>query len=343
MTTAYITHPRFLEHDLHGHPEHAGRTRAIWQRMQDSGLLPELKSLTPDFVSEADILTVHNRAYLELLQSTVKLKHTAHLDADTYITPTSYEVARLSAGACTLAVDEVLRGESDNAMVVARPPGHHAEPETGMGFCLLNNIAIAARYAQKQYGIGRVMIVDYDVHHGNGTEAVFYDDPSVLFVSTHQSPLYPNTGKVNDIGRGKCEGSTLNIPMPSGCGDTAYAQVFEQVIAPAAQRYAPELILVSAGYDAHHQDPLAGMRLTLNGFADMGRHLMEMATALCGGKIVFVMEGGYNLDALSYGWVNVANILLGKPTDDPIGLPADSRPEPDLSALIAQVRQIHKL
>jgi acetoin utilization deacetylase AcuC-like enzyme len=212
-----------------------------------------------------------------------------------------------------------------------------------MGFCLLGNVAIAARYAQRQYGIEHVLIVDYDVHHGNGTEAMFYDDPSVLYVSTHQYPFYPGTGAATDIGTGPGEGYTVNIPLPAGSGDANYATVFEQIIWHAAERFEPQLILVSVGFDAYWEDPLAGMRLTLNGYSHLAREVIRMAQRYCGGKVVFMLEGGYNLDALRYGVSNVARLLLGDPPTDPLGTPPDARPEPDIASLVTQLQQLHQL
>ena len=212
-----------------------------------------------------------------------------------------------------------------------------------MGFCLLGNVAIAARNAQRQYGIERVLIVDYDVHHGNGTEAMFYDDPSVLYVSTHQYPFYPGTGAVTDIGTGPGQGYTVNIPLPAGSGDANYATVFEQIIWRAAERFEPQLILVSVGFDAYWEDPLAGMRLTLNGYSHLAREVIRMAQRYCGGKVVFMLEGGYNLDALRYGVSNVARLLLGDPPTDPLGTPPDAWPEPDIASLVAQLQELHQL
>lgn len=342
MTTVYVTHPRYTEHDLPQHPEHAGRIRAVWRRMNDSGLLARLLSREAETISPELILSVHTPEHLTLLEKISTLPRTVRIDADTYACPNSYEIARLSAGAAVLAVNSVVQGKAANGLVVARPPGHHAEPDRAMGFCLLNNVAIAARHAQQAFGIERILIVDYDVHHGNGTEVVFYDDPSVLFISTHQYPLYPGTGALTDTGSGKGEGYTINLPLPANTGDSGYATVFEQIVAPAAERFKPELILVSAGYDAHWLDPLAGMRLSLTGYAHLSRELVRMAEQYCSGKIIFVMEGGYNLDALSYGSCNIARVLLGDEIEDPLGLPDDGR-EPDITALLEQVRRLHRL
>ncbi len=343
MTTVYTTHPRYTEHDLPQHPEHAGRIRSVWRRLSDSGLLARLLAREAEAISSELILSVHTPEHLALLEKIATLPRTARIDADTYACPSSNEIARLSAGAAVMAVDSVMTGEAANGLVAARPPGHHAEPDRAMGFCLLNNIAIAARHAQKAFGVERVLIVDYDVHHGNGTEAIFYDDPSVLFVSTHQYPLYPGTGAVTDTGAGAGQGYTINIPLAAGVGDAGYAAVFEQVVAPAAERFKPQLILVSAGFDAHWLDPLAGMRLSLGGYAHLSRELTRLANQLCEGRIIFVMEGGYNLDALSEGMVNLARALLGEDTHDPLGLPDDGAVEPQISTLLGRIRQLHRL
>ncbi len=343
MTTIYTTHPRYVEHDLPTHSEHAGRIRAVWQRLDEAGLVSRMQAVEAQPVSEDLILTVHTPEYLELLRRVSMQDRLFRLDADTYAGPDSLEIAKLSAGGVVDALDAVLKGTADNGLAAVRPPGHHAMPDHGMGFCLLGNIAIAARYAQQQYGIERVLIVDYDVHHGNGTEAMFYDDPSVLFISTHQYPLYPGTGAATDVGTGKGTGYTINAPLPPGTGDVGYSRVFSEIVWKAAERFQPELILVSAGFDAHWADPLALMSVTLTGYAHMTSELIKMAEKLCGGKIVFVMEGGYDLDALGYGISNVARQLLGDAPNDPLGAPENLRPEPDITPLLALLKRLHKL
>ncbi len=211
-----------------------------------------------------------------------------------------------------------------------------------MGFCLLNNVAIAARYAQRVHGAERVLIVDYDVHHGNGTQDVFYDDPSVLYISTHQSPLYPGTGSISETGAGKGAGYNINIPLPPGIGDAGYGRMWDEVVIPAIRRFSPQLMLVSAGFDAHWADPLANMTLSLTGYDRLARGLITLAGELCTGRIVFVAEGGYNLDVLSNGWANITRALVGDTTiDDPLGI-IHSR-EPSVEPLVAKLRQIHKL
>ncbi len=345
MTTAYITHPRYTEHHLAGHPEHAGRIRAVWSELDKQGLSVRMKKVDTPVLPDEWILSVHTPKYLELLhwieQNPPKGVH--HLDPDTYAGTTSFEVAKLSAGGVVQAVDEVLSGKANNALAAVRPPGHHAMADHAMGFCLLGNLPIATRYAQKQFGVERVMIVDFDVHHGNGTESMLYDDPTTLFISTHQYPFYPGTGAVTDTGTGKGTGYTINIPLAAGHGDASYKAIYEAIIWPAAERFKPELIIVSAGFDAHWLDPIAGMRLTLTGYAHLTRELIKMAEQFCGGKIVFAMEGGYNLDALSHGMANIVYALLGEETiSDPLGLPRDSR-EPDVQPLIKRLQDIHGL
>jgi acetoin utilization deacetylase AcuC-like enzyme len=304
-----------------------------------------MKNIEAQFVDKDLLLMLHTREYLEMLAWVDETqKQTVHLTVDTYASPTSYAVARLAAGGVVGAIDEVLSRRADNGMAVVRPPGHHAMSNHPMGFCLLGNIAIGARYAQQAHRLTRVMIVDYDVHHGNGTEAMFYDDDTVLFISTHQSPFYPYTGAISDVGTGNGRGYTINIPLAAGNGDGNYAQVFKEIVWPAARRFQPELILVSAGFDAHWTDPLAQMHLSLAGYDHLTRELIKMAGELCGGKIVFVMEGGYHLDALSHGWRNIAHALLGDDDlSDPLGLPQDRRQEPDVESVIEQVKKIHTL
>ncbi len=342
VTTIYATHPRYPEHTLTGHPEHAGRIRAVWQQMDD--LKTRLKSVVPEAVTTEMIRAVHTQDYFDILQwVSASNQSNIRLDGDTYADSGSYEIARLSAGGVVRAVDEVLSGKADNGLASVRPPGHHAMPSHAMGFCILSNVAIAARYAQSVYGIERVMIVDYDVHHGNGTEAAFYNDSSVLFISTHQYPFYPGTGSIEDTGEGKGVGYTLNIPLPAGHGDHNYAAIFRDVIWPAAERYQPQFIIVSAGFDAHWNDPLAMMMLSLKGYDHLTRELIQMAQKLCGGKIVFALEGGYNLEALGHGVRNVAYALLGDSTiSDPLGMAPNPR-EPEIKPLIDRLRKIHKL
>jgi acetoin utilization deacetylase AcuC-like enzyme len=342
MATAYVTDTRYAAHTLDGHPEHAGRLVAVQNALENDSLIERMIKLEARLSSEEDLRAVHVPGYLELLSETAQLDGIAMMGADTYVTPDSYVIARLAAGGVLQAVDAVMQADADNALAVIRPPGHHATPSMGMGFCLLNNIAIAARYAQRVHHAERVLIVDYDVHHGNGTQDVFYDDATVMYISTHQSPLYPGTGTVLETGEGAGKGYTINIPLTAGVGDHGYAQVFEEIVIPAAQRFAPQLMLISVGFDAHWADPLASMCLSLGGYDRLARTLLAAAGTLCDGRIVFVMEGGYNLVALGHGWANIGRALLGDgDVMDPLGS-SHSR-EPSVVPIIDRIRQIHKL
>jgi acetoin utilization deacetylase AcuC-like enzyme len=343
MTTIYATHPRYAEHDYPGHPENAQRIRAVWQGLDDSGLTERMQRLEVQPASRESVLTVHTPEYLEVLRRVSESSRVTFLDADTYAGPDALAIALLSAGGVIGVVDAVVSRSADNGLAAVRPPGHHAVRDRAMGFCLLGNVAIAARFAQRQYGIERVMIVDYDVHHGNGTEAMFYDDPSVLYISTHQYPFYPLTGAARDTGTGPGEGYTVNVPLPAGSGDANYAKVFEQIVWPAAERFEPQLVLVSVGFDAFWADPLAEMELTLTGYSQLASEVFRMAQQLCDGKIVFVLEGGYDLDALRHGVSNIARTLLDEPTIDPLDGPQGRPREPDVTDLVAAIKSIHRL
>ena len=341
MTTAYLTDDRFAAHSLTGHAEFAGRLTAIQDTLSAHDVPHRMLCLKPEPATDDQIRAVHTHEYLELLSWTETQKG-LQLGPDTYVLPISFEVAKLSSGAAIGGVDAVLSGNADNALVCARPPGHHATPSMGMGFCLLSNVAIAARHAQKAYGIERVMIVDYDVHHGNGTQDVFYADPSVMFLSTHQFPWYPGTGSIGEIGTGAGVGMTVNVPVPAGTGDAGYVEVYRRISWPVARRFQPQLMIVSAGFDAHWCDPLGQIKLSLNGYNHLTRELLAMARELCGGKIVFVLEGGYNLTSLSHGVLNMAYALLDDPTVvDPLG-PANGK-ETDIKGLIAEIVATHGL
>ncbi len=342
MTTAYITHRDYVLHTLQGHPEHAGRIERIWQVFEDSGVLADLLAVSPQPASADQLIRVHNPNYIDLLGQ-ASTQGGGMLDPDTYMLPISNEVARLSTGGVLAAVDAVLDGRADNALAAVRPPGHHATPQRAMGFCLLNNIAVAARHAQAAYDtVERVMIVDFDVHHGNGTQDIFYRDPSVLYVSTHQYPFYPGTGALSDIGTGEGRGATINIPLPAGTGNAGFQQLFERVLWPAARRFQPDLVLVSAGFDAHWADPIAMLQLDLQGYVYLTRTLIDIAKELCSGRIAFVLEGGYDLEVLSHGMLNVAYALLG--TDrmvDPVG--DLDMPQRNTDELVAQLLDLHNL
>lgn len=341
MTTVFVTDSSFAEHTLDGHPEHAGRLAAVVDVFEKQGLTGRLLAVEAQPARSDDLSAVHSARYLRLLEKTAG--RSVMFGADTYAVPRSYEIARLAAGAGLRVVDAVMTGQAENGIAAVRPPGHHATVEGAMGFCLLNNAAIATRYAQRRHSVERVAIVDYDVHHGNGTQDIFYDDGTVLYISIHQSPLYPGTGAVREVGRGTGRGATLNIPLPPGAGDTSYARVWDALVVPVLRRFAPQLIVVSAGFDAHWIDPLANMQLTLSGYDRLARSLVEVAAHDAESRLVCIMEGGYDLVALGYGWANIAYALVGDDKFlDPLG--ASSLPEePRIDHIIDRLRQLHNL
>lgn len=341
MTTAYVTDPRVNVHTLAGHPEYADRLTAIHSLLNEQGIPARTTLIQPEPATIEQIRAIHTDEYLKLLTWT-ESQGGMMLGSDTYVLPESYEAAKLSAGAAVTGVDAILTGRADNALVATRPPGHHAVRDMGMGFCLLANVAIAAEHARMKHGLTRIAVVDYDVHHGNGTQDIFYDDPGILFISTHRFPHYPGSGRVNETGSNAGKGYTVNLPFPAGVGDQGYRSGFEQVILPVLERFQPELIIVSAGMDAHHADPLSGMGLSLTGYAALNELLISAARMLCGGRIAFVQEGGYNLQSLSHGFLNIAYALLGDPTiSDPIG--SYDGKEPDVTRLLNEIRTIHGL
>ncbi|MBN1563218.1 MAG: histone deacetylase [Anaerolineae bacterium] len=342
MATAFVIDSRFAAHTMERHPEYAARLTMIRATLEQHGLLERFTTINAEPVSEEFLHIVHDADYLRLLEKTSRMASPSMLGLDTYITPQSYEIARLAVGGVLQVVDAVLTGETDNGLAAIRPPGHHATPSMGMGFCLLNNIALAARHAQQVHNIERVLIVDYDVHHGNGTQDIFYDDPTVLYISTHQSPLYPGTGAIQETGKGAGKGFTINAALPPGVGDQGYAQVFAEIVLPAARQFEPEVILVSGGYDAHWADPLANMMLSLSGYTHLDRTLLALAHELCEGRIVFILEGGYNLQVLGNAWANVAHVLLGDTEIDDVLGPAD-RSEPSIAQPLNKLKQIHNL
>jgi acetoin utilization deacetylase AcuC-like enzyme len=237
-------------------------------------------------------------------------QESGRIDADTYFTGQSFEIARLAAGGTIDLARAIMRGEARAGLAAVRPPGHHAEADRAMGFCLLNNVAIAARAIQAEFGAPRILILDWDVHHGNGTQHIFEDDPSVLYVSTHQFPFYPGTGDFGEAGTGRGLGTTLNVPMPAGCGDPEYIGVMDRLIVPAVRHFRPELILVSCGFDAHRDDPLASMEISLAGFQTLARRVRQLADEVCEGRLLHVLEGGYALTGMREGTRAVMESLV---------------------------------
>jgi len=286
----------YREHDSgDGHPERPERLDAIRLGLLDADLEGRLESMAPRDATAEELTRVHTAAHVAAVARTAG--RTVRFDPDTQAGPRSHAAALLAAGAACDAVDRVLDGGLDRAFCVVRPPGHHAEADRAMGFCLFNNVAVAAAHALAR-GLTRVLILDFDVHHGNGTQHIFEADPGVFYASVHQFPFYPGTGAARERGVGAGEGATLNVPLPGGCGDDEYRRALHEEILPALAEFAPDLLLVSAGFDAWRDDPLGGMRVTQEGFEEWGRELARFARELCGGRMLSVLEGGYDLEVL---------------------------------------------
>jgi acetoin utilization deacetylase AcuC-like enzyme len=311
MSTAYITHPVFKEHQNGaGHPERPERLDAINEKLQAQSW--QNKLLRPPFetATEATLALCHPREHVTRIRD-MAARGGGMIDGDTFTSPRSYEAAALAVGAACAAVDAVMKKQVDNAFCAFRPPGHHAETARAMGFCLFNNIAIAARHAQKTHGLERVAIVDWDVHHGNGTQEIFYADPSVFFASVHEWGIYPGTGRADEKGSGKGVGTTANYPLRAGLGGTEYEEVWNK-IGQQIEPFHPQLILVSAGFDAHARDPLAHMKLESTDFATLMRQTLEWAKQWCDGRVICLLEGGYHLTGLSESAVAVIDVLQEK-------------------------------
>ncbi len=310
--TGLVLDPRYLGHDMGaGHPESPNRLRAIMQQLEQSSTAARLTRIEPREAEVEWITQIHTPSYLAMLKTQAPTSGRVSLDPDTSMSPGSLTAAYLAAGGALAAVDAIMSRQVEHVFCAVRPPGHHAEAGRAMGFCLFNNVAIAARYVQKKHGLKRVLIVDWDVHHGNGTQHSFEDDPSVLFFSTHQFPLYPGTGEESERGRGAGEGFTINVPMEAGEGDEEYRAVFQKSLVPAADAFKPEFVIISAGFDAHRDDPLASMGLTEEGYADLTGIVAGIAKRHAGGRIFSSLEGGYHLTALAASVDRHIQTLLG--------------------------------
>lgn len=298
--TGLVYDPRYLEHDMGmGHPESPNRLLAIMQQLEQNGTAARLARITPRMAEDEWITQIHTATYVASLRKHAPVSGRVSLDPDTSMSPGSLTAAYLAAGGALAGVDAIMSKEVDHVFCAVRPPGHHAEANRAMGFCLFNNVAIAARYVQKKHGLARVLIVDWDVHHGNGTQHSFEGDPSVLFFSTHQYPHYPGTGRESERGRGAGAGFTINVPMEAGEGDDEYRAIFQKVLVPAADEFKPDFVIISAGFDAHKDDPLAGMGLTEEGYRDLTGIVAGIAKRHAHGRVLSSLEGGYNLTALA--------------------------------------------
>jgi acetoin utilization deacetylase AcuC-like enzyme len=295
MTTLLLSHPACEDHipDL-GHPENPGRLRAVREALSAPEFAGLLRREAPR--AELDqIARVHPDDFVRDLLANVPAEGVYGIDPDTYMSPGSGEAALRAAGAVVAAVDAVMAGEADNAFCAVRPPGHHSEPDRAMGFCLFNNIAVGALHARAAHGLTRIAVVDFDVHHGNGTQAAFWSDPDLFYASTHQSPLYPGTGSPRERG---VDANIVNVPLPPGAGSAVFRQALRDFVVPALVSFQPEFLLLSAGFDAHGEDPLAGLEFTEDDYAWATEELLAVARSACGGRLVSVLEGGYNPGAL---------------------------------------------
>jgi acetoin utilization deacetylase AcuC-like enzyme len=309
--TGLLYHTSFLNHDTGpGHPERSERLTATYEYLSDQPWFTRVVPITPRRADPRWVEEVHSRDYLNRAAEACQ-RHAPYLDVyDVSISPESFEIAMLAVGGILEAADQVIAGNLSNAFALVRPPGHHAERSLALGFCLLNNVAILARYLQKHHGLDKILIVDWDVHHGNGTQHTFEEDPSVLYISLHQYPFYPGSGAASETGKGRGVGATLNCPMPAGAGDAEYETAFREQVLPKASTFRPEAVLISAGFDAHRDDPLAQICLTTACYRWMSERLMEVAQTHASGRIISSLEGGYSLEALPRSVSEHLTVLL---------------------------------
>ena len=339
--TGIVKEEKYLYHDMGPfHPESPRRLEAIYAMLEEPDMVGKFEAVPARRAAREELLLVHSPEYVDKIAAT-EGKENCYLDPDTCTSSGSYEAALLAAGGLCEAIAMVGRGVLDNAFALVRPPGHHAERARAMGFCLFNNVAIGARYAQEALNMERILIVDWDLHHGNGTQHSFEEDPSILYFSTHQYPYYPGTGAFEETGRGAGAGLTVNVPLSVGYGDADYVGIFQRILKPIATEFAPDIILVSAGFDIYFEDPLGGMRVTTRGFAGMTRALMDIAQACCGGKLVITLEGGYHVEGQRDSVKEVLRELAGLRVTDLEELLSQGRDDVVLK-LVERVRAAHR-
>lgn len=309
--TGILTDKHYLDHDMGAyHPESPQRLEAIYEMLKETDMDGLFVNIPARKAEREELEFIHSSEYIDLIASSDG-KDSMYLDGDTRTSAGTYTAALLAAGGFCEAVSMVNSGRLKNAFCLVRPPGHHAERSRAMGFCIFNNIAIGARYARERLGLERIMIVDWDLHHGNGTQHSFEDDPSILYLSTHQYPFYPGTGSYYETGTGKGEGFTINVPLSTGYGEEDYIAILERLLRPVALEFRPEMILVSAGFDIHERDPLGGMDVASEGFAGITASIMDVAEQCCDGKMVIALEGGYNIKGQSDSVKAVLKELAG--------------------------------
>jgi len=342
MKAGLVYAPIYLEHDTGSHPENSQRLVAIMSHLEDTGLMNRVTTLSPRPASIEELEMIHAPEYISEIKNKAE-RGGGWLDLDTVMCPKSYEVALHAAGGVLTGVEAVMKGEVDSVVALVRPPGHHATRNRAMGFCIFNNVAIAAKLALANFNLSRVLIVDFDVHHGNGTQDAFYADSKVLYFSTHQYPFYPGTGSVDETGAGEGKGFTVNFPMTAGWGDEEYLRAFNEVLVPIAQRFQTQFILVSAGFDPHWADSIAMMQVSVTGFAQMVAILKKLAIELCQGHLVFTLEGGYNLQVAASAVRATFDVLLDSPEIvDPIGKSSARKPG-GFEEHIEKIKRIHHL
>ena len=338
--TGILRDESYLKHSMGAlHPENPRRLRVLYDMLDSEAFRGRFVQIGARPASRGELERVHAPSYLDRLAATSG-RRSSYLDPDTSACAESWNAARRAAGGLCEAVDAVTSGTVRNAFALVRPPGHHAEEGRAKGFCLLNNLAVAALHARKALGLSRVLIVDWDLHHGNGTQNTFLDDPSVLYLSTHQYPFYPGSGALDETGEGAGRGYTVNIPLSSGCRDGEYAALFERIVRPVSLAFRPDLVLVSAGMDIHSADPLGAMGVTPQGFAALTRVLMEIAGASCGGKLVLALEGGYDLEGLRDSVRAVLDELDERTHTDPLSAASTAR-ERYVASIVQAVRRAH--
>ncbi|WP_022852536.1 histone deacetylase family protein [Thermodesulfatator atlanticus] len=341
MNVAIIKDEIFLKHNPgEYHPERPERLEKIYQAIEESGLRNFLQVLKPREATFEELCWNHSPEYVKTVQQTLGQSH-VQLDADTATSPESYLAAANAVGAQFVGLDALAQGQVKSVFALVRPPGHHAEYDRAMGFCLFNNVALAAHYALKKLGLKRILIVDWDLHHGNGTQKSFYQSKEVLFFSTHQYPYYPGTGRVEEVGEGEGKGYTVNVPLPAGCGDIEYATVYRKILVPIAREFKPEIILVSAGFDIYFGDPLGGMLVTPIGIGYITRLLKQLADEFCQGKILLTLEGGYSLQGLADSVTTVLHELIGQTAipSDKLEEMEETNKEPEVLAHVLAVHQ----
>ena len=340
MKTGIVKDMRYMEHNMGDfHPESPKRIEAIYQMIEKDISFPYL-TIEPRAATEEEIQWVHTSSYVSKIKATSGKERVA-LDPDTSTSARSYEVALLAAGGVLKAIELILQGKVQNGFAFIRPPGHHAEASRAMGFCLFNNVAVGAEYLLRKHNHKRILIVDWDLHHGNGTQNSFYDRNDVLYFSTHQYPHYPGTGHWSETGQGDGKGFTINIPLSPGKTDNDYLYIFEKLLSPIAEKFQPDFILVSAGFDIYEGDPLGGMQITAEGFGALAHALMRLADKHCKDRLLFALEGGYNLLGLSTGSKEVLLQLSGQKKSSGIQPDASQAAQRELQPIFENLKKFY--